>query len=52
MRSLLRYMIGRRLARFLPGGWLAWLLMSPRVRRLLGRGASRAVANVRARSGR
>ena len=33
IRGLLRYAIGRRLARFLPGGWLAFLLMSPRVRR-------------------
>ena len=50
MRALLRFLIGRRLARLLPGGWLAWLVLDPRVRRLAGRGASRLIA--RARSGR
>ena len=48
MRALLRFLIGRRLARLLPGGWLAWLLLDPRVRRVAGRGASRLVARVQA----
>ena len=50
MRGLLRFLIGRRLARLLPGGWLAWLVLDPRVRRFAGRGASRLIA--RARAGR
>ena len=32
MRSLLRYLIGRRVARVLPGGWLGLLLLSPQAR--------------------
>jgi len=38
MGSFLRFLIGRRLARLLPGGWLALLLLSPRSRALAARG--------------
>ena len=36
--TLFRFFLGRRLARFLPGGWLGFLLLSPTARRLAGRG--------------
>jgi hypothetical protein len=32
MTSLLRFFLGRRLARALPGGWLLLLLLDPRSR--------------------
>lgn len=35
--SLLKAFAGRRLARFLPGGWLAMLLLSPPVRNAIRR---------------
>ncbi len=37
IRGVLRYLIGRRLARFLPGGWLVYVLTSPRARSYLMR---------------
>jgi len=36
-----RYFLGRRLARLLPGGWLAVLLLSPTVRNAAKRGWAR-----------
>jgi len=35
--SLLKAFAGRRMARFLPGGWLAMLLLSPPVRNAIRR---------------
>ncbi len=35
IRGILRYMVGRRLARFLPGGWLVLILTSGPARRAL-----------------
>jgi hypothetical protein len=32
MTSILRALLTRRLVRFLPGGWLAVILLSPRTR--------------------
>jgi hypothetical protein len=32
MTSILRALLARRLVRFLPGGWLALILLSPRTR--------------------
>ncbi|MDP9400874.1 MAG: hypothetical protein M3P39_08025 [Actinomycetota bacterium] len=50
MRTLLRFLFRRQAARFLPGGWVALLLLNPRTRayarslwvrgRARGRGAS------------
>jgi len=37
LRSLLKAFAGRRLARFLPGGWLALILLSPPVRNAIRR---------------
>jgi hypothetical protein len=41
MGSLLRGFLTRRLIRFLPGGWLAYLLFSSRTRRLARAGWQR-----------
>jgi hypothetical protein len=48
VRSLLRFVVIRRLARFMPGGWVAWVLASPTAWRLLRR-AWRAVQEGRER---
>ncbi len=37
LRAVLKAFAGRRLARFLPGGWLTMLLFSPRVRSAIRR---------------
>jgi len=37
LRSLLKGFAGRRLVRFLPGGWLAMILLSPPVRNAVKR---------------
>ena len=37
MRLLLRLFVIRRLARFVPGGWVVWVLTSPMLWRLLRR---------------
>jgi len=50
MRTLLRYVLGRRLARLLPGGWIAMLLLSPTARRA-ARGGYRRYRDRRARRG-
>jgi predicted DCC family thiol-disulfide oxidoreductase YuxK len=34
---IVRYFLGKRLARFLPGGWIALLLMNPISKRILRR---------------
>ncbi|MGI8440390.1 MAG: hypothetical protein ACR2NV_09400 [Thermoleophilaceae bacterium] len=47
IRGVLRYLIGRRLARFLPGGWLVFLLTSPRVRRWVSATVRRRLARRR-----
>ncbi len=39
--GVVRYFLGRRLARLLPGGWLVMLLLSPTVRRAARRGWAR-----------
>ncbi len=39
--GFIRYFLGRRLARLLPGGWLAVLLLSPTVRNAAKRGWAR-----------
>ncbi len=49
IRGVLRYMIGRRLARFLPGGWLVFLLTSPRARRWVSTTVRRRLARRSAR---
>jgi predicted DCC family thiol-disulfide oxidoreductase YuxK len=39
-----RYILGKRLARFLPGGWIALLLMNPISKRILRRVYNRYAA--------
>ena len=39
MRGLLRFVVLRRLTRFMPGGWIAWVLASPTAWRLARRAA-------------
>jgi predicted DCC family thiol-disulfide oxidoreductase YuxK len=40
-----RYLLGRRLARFLPGGWIALLLLNPISKRILRRAYNRYAAH-------
>jgi hypothetical protein len=47
IRGFLRYLIGRRLARFLPGGWLIFILTSPRARRWVSATVRRRLARRR-----
>jgi len=39
--GFIKYFLGRRLARLLPGGWLAVLLLSPTARNAAKRGWAR-----------
>jgi hypothetical protein len=48
MRTLLSLLVRRRLARFMPGGWVAWVLASPTTWRLVRR-AYRAIREGAAR---
>lgn len=52
MGSLIRYLVGRRLAALLPGGWLVLLLTSAGSRRMLMRGFRRGRRGVQARRAR